>query len=153
MRFVITAEAAARLGLSPSAVQDADGQPREFSGWSTKEGLLGGVPRGILRWAKQQLKVERTEQLDAADARLVYYLLAIKLVDHRLLPFARIDELALTDFELVKHQVTSLDQDGDCGECNQPVESLMHLSSDGAPAVGPTGAPDGQETTATATTS
>lgn len=147
MRFTITPEAIERLRINESALG------REFNGWSTKEGLLGGVPRGILKWAKLQLKVERTEQLDAADARLVYYLLAIKNADHRLLPFSRIDELALTDFELVKHEVTSLDQDGDCGECNQPVDSIMHLSSDGGPAPDPTKGPGERETTGTATTS
>jgi hypothetical protein len=145
MRFTITDEAIARLGVSPSAAG------REFGGWSTKEGLLGGVPRGVLRWAKRELKVDRVEQIDSADARLAYYLLAIKNVDHALLPFSRLDELALTDFELVRHEVASLDQDGDCGECNQPVDAPMHIQSDGAPEPRPTRAPDGPGTTATAT--
>jgi hypothetical protein len=66
MLFTITAEAIDRLGVNPAA------RGREFSGWSTKEGLLGGVPRGILKWAKRELKVDRVDQIDSADARLAW---------------------------------------------------------------------------------
>ena len=76
MRFTITPEAIKRLGLNPARAD------REFDGFPTAEGLLGGVPRGVLRWAKKQIKVERVEEIDAADARLIYYLLAIRNDDH-----------------------------------------------------------------------
>lgn len=124
MEFSITPEAVKRLGLDPGRAG------RTFDGPTTKEGLLGGIPRGVLKWAKRQLKVDRIEEIDVADARLVYYLIAIRGVDHELLPIGRIDELALSDFELTPHPCTSLDQDGDCGECNQPVSAKIHTGGD-----------------------
>lgn len=120
MRFTITEDAIRRLKLDPERAS------REFDGFPTTEGLLGGVPRGVLKWTKRQLKVERTEEIDAADARLAYYLLAIRNEDHTLLPFDRIDELALADFALVRHHPRTLDQDGDCGECNHALEHPVH---------------------------
>jgi hypothetical protein len=152
MKFTIHPEAIERLGLDPVAAG------REFDGYTNREGLLGGVPRGILKWVKRELKVDRIEQLDAADGRLVYYLIAIRNVDHTLLPISRIDELATTDFVLTPHLVTSKDQDGDCGECSQPIDSPLHrvYDEDGQqldqPEVPPTRAPGIPVTTETATT-
>jgi hypothetical protein len=152
MKFRITPEAIERLGLDPVRAGQV------FDGYTNREGLLGGVPRGILKWVKRELKIDRIEYLDAADGRLVYYLIAIRNVDHTLLPISRIDELATTDFQLEPHLVTSLDQDGDCGECSQPIDAKLHrvYDEDGQlieqPEVPPTQGPGSPATTETATT-
>lgn len=115
---------------------------REFDGPDTTEGLMGGFPYGVQQWLKKQLKLSSIEDLDVVGARLAYYFLAIRNTDHSLLPISRFDELALTDFAMVKHVVESLDQDGDCAECHGPVDSkVLHLESDVEPV--PTGPPAG----------
>lgn len=152
MRFTITDEAIDRHGLNDIC------RGREFSGPSIREGLLGGWPRGVIGWVKRELKVSRSEEIDVGDARLVYYLLAIKTEDATLLPFRRINDLALTDFDITRHEVTMFDQDGDCGECSQPVEALVHRMPVGLDVVAgevvipPTTAPASPGTTETATT-
>jgi hypothetical protein len=125
MRFIVTKDGAGRLGLDPARVCG-----REYDGPSVREGLLGGFPRGVLKWAKRELKVQQIEQLDIADCRLLYYVITIRNTDHTLLPISRFDDLALTDFELVKHEVTFLDQDGDCGECSMSVDNPVHIRAD-----------------------
>lgn len=147
MQFEMTEEAAERLGLDPGKVC------RTFDGPSTREGLMGGFPRGVLGWIKKALRVDRIDQLDLQESRLAYYLLTMRSTDHRALPVERFDDLALTDFRLVKHYVTSRDQDGDCGECNMPIDLWsVHFEPEvGAGDVPPTTAPDGPGTTETAT--
>lgn len=159
MRFSVTPEGAQRLGLDvdkvcylPGTAPDGDRITREFSGPSLREGLLAGVPRGILGWAKKALKVQRTEQLDMFEQRLLYYVIAMRGADHTLLPIERFDDLALTDFELVQHVVPFKDRDGDCGECSSPLDSPIHLDPiDASAEVPPTTDPGGPETTGTET--
>lgn len=151
MRFIVTEDGAARLGLDPSRVCG-----REFDGPSIREGLLGGFPRGVQKWLKRELKVQAVEQLDVNDSRLGYYVLTMRNTDHTLLPISRFDDLALTDFQLVRHEVTSLDQDGDCGECSMSIDNTsVHIQPDdqstGAAELPPTTAPDDQGTTETPT--
>lgn len=156
MRFTMTREAAARLGLSVDRVCGPEGEPaREYDGPSVREGLLGGFPRGVIEWLKRQLKVARIEFIDIASSRLAYYALTMRSADHTLLPFDRFDDLSLTDFELVRHVVTHKDQDGDCGDCSQPLNAPVHIAADDdAPGAGvpPTTAPGSPETPETATT-
>jgi hypothetical protein len=149
MRFIVTEDGAGRLGLDPSRVCG-----REFNGPSVREGLLGGFPRGVQKWLKRELKVMVIDQLDTSEARLAYYLLTMRNVDHTLLPIGRFDDLALTDFELVKHVVTFRDQDGDCGECNMSLDNTsVHIPDDtaGAAEVPPTTGTGSQATTETQT--
>lgn len=161
MRFIVRTDGAERLGLDPGRVcylpgqKGPDGEPvvREFSGPPVREGLLAGFPRGVIGWGKKALKVQRTEQLDLLDQRLLYYVLSIRSVDHTLVPITMFDDLAVADFELVRHVVPFLDQDGDCGECSMPVSLALHLSDDDATGreLPPTTAPGDPGTTATAT--
>jgi|SRR5687768_1422762 len=155
MRFIVTKEGAERLELDYArfTVVGPDGTriPREFDGPSNREALLGGFPRGVIGWAKKQLKVSRVEELDVLDSRLLYYVLTLRMVDHTLLPMSRFDDLAMTDFELVKHEVTEYDQDGDCGECSMPLEHSVHITSDDGPDIPPTTVPAEQVTTGTET--
>jgi hypothetical protein len=147
MRFVVTEDGAGRLGLDPGRVCG-----REFDGPSVREGLLGGFPRGVLKWAKRELKVQAVEQIDVNDARLLYYVISMRNTDHTLLPISRFDDLALTDFELVKHVVPFKDQDGDCGECSMSLDNPVHIRDDDAgPELPPTTGPDSPATTETAT--
>lgn len=107
---------------------------RVFDGPSTAEGLMGGFPRGVREWLKKQLKIATIEELDALDARVAYYFLTIRNEDHSLLPMTRFNDLAVTDFAIVRHVVESLDQDGDCAECHGPVDSgRLHIEGDVAP--------------------
>jgi hypothetical protein len=95
---------------------------REFNGPSVRLGLLGGFTTGELRWAKEKLfKVARIEDVDAADSRVGYYFLTLRRADHTLAPVDVWADLSGIDFDLVPHEVTVLDADGDCGECNQPL--------------------------------
>ena len=165
MRFVILPEAAERLRelghqidperacYVPGTDEHGERKRREFSGPSVTEGLLGGFPRGVLGWAKKALKVQRTEQLDLVESRLLYFVIAIRNVDHKLLPIEWFDDLTLTDFQLVKHVVTSLDQDGDCGECNMTLDNdRVHIPADpDAAEVPPTKDPAGPATNETET--
>lgn len=157
MRFSITLEGAERLALDAQRVcwTDTSGQRgrREFSGPSVREGLLGGFTRGELKWAKQKMGVVLTDQLDLVDCRLLYYVLSIRRADHKLLPIDRFDDLALDDFELIKHVVSFLDQDGDCGECTFRVGNrAVHLDPEpGAGDVPPTTDPASRGTTGTET--
>lgn len=158
MRFTVTTEGAERLGLNVDKVcyqpgpADPDGvrKLREYDGPSLREGLLAGFPRGVLGWAKKALKVQRVEHLDMFEQRLLYYVIAMRNTDHTLLPIDRFDDLAMTDFELVRHVVPFRDRDGDCGECSSPVDSPIHLDPLDAAELPPTTGPDGSETTATA---
>lgn len=105
---------------------------RVYEGPATTDGLLGGFPLGVQRWLKRTMKVERIEQLDVVEARLAYFFLTIRQADHTLLPAEQIDDLRTIDFKLVKHKVSHpLDDDGDCGECNQPIEASVHTGDDG----------------------
>lgn len=160
MRFKMTEDGALRLGLDPNRVcflpgqTGPDGAPvvREFSGPSVREGLLGGFPRGVIAWLKKELKVTHVSQLDIIDSRLAYYVIAMRSTDHSLLPISRFADLALTDFELIRHVVTIFDQDGDCGECNMTLDNPVHIPAEpGADEVPPTTGPAGPETNATAT--
>jgi len=108
---------------------NGDAQIHEFDGPPIREGLLAGFTVGELRWAKKELNVPAIEQIDAIEARLLYYVLTMRRVDHTLLPIARFDTLTLLDFELVQHWVEGLDRDGDCGECSQPIGSPIHYGS------------------------
>lgn len=149
MKFTIRPESIERLQLDPERAGVV------FDGPSTREGLIGGMPRGVLKWAKQQLKIDRIEYLDVAEARLLYYVISIRNADHTLLPISRFDDLALDDFELVPHVMRGKDQDGDCADCNQPWDSPVHVTADDdGPApdeVPPTQGPDSPETTGTPT--
>jgi hypothetical protein len=158
MRFTVTTEGAERLGLNvdkvcylPGTEPDGTRRPREFNGPSLREGLLAGVPRGILAWAKKALKVQRIDQLDLIDQRLLYYVITMRGVDHTLLPIERFDDLAVADFELVQHAVTFLDRDGDCGECSTPVDNPIHIDGEDTGDLPPTTGPGGPEMTGTAT--
>ncbi len=115
---------------------------REFDGPTTIFGLIEAWPMGIQRWLKHQLKVAKVEDLDAAQARMAYYFLTIRQADHTLLPIGRWDELALTDFDLVRHEVTGLDQDGDCAECHMTVDAFVHLKPVDSEAPDPTQPPN-----------
>jgi hypothetical protein len=127
-------------------------QGKEFDTPDTREGLLGGFGLGELRWLKKQLKVAAIEQLDAAEARIAAFFLTIRRHDHTLLPIERWDDLAMVDFELVAHVVTRLDQDGDCGECHQPVDASLHLQEEAVTPVPTTPAAAPGQPTETSTT-
>ena len=145
MRFTITKEAGTRLNVDPRWIG------HEFDGPTIRETYLGGFPNGVTRWLKKTLKVERIQELDVFEERLAYFMLTMRNADHTILPFSRWDEVAPADFELVRHVVTSYDQDGDCGECGRPLDDHVHIQDDGAPEVPPTQAPGEQGTTGTAT--
>lgn len=145
MRFTITKEAGQRLGVDPKWIG------YEFDGPTIRETLLGGFPRKSVKYAKSALRVDRVEQMDVFDLRLTYYLLTLKEVDHTILPFSRFDDLAIADFELLQHVVTSFDQDGDCGECSRPLDDRVHIRDDGTPEIPPTRVPGDQATIETQT--
>lgn len=156
MRFMVTPEAAERLQLNvervcylPGTGPDGERKRREFNGPSLREGLLAGVPRGILGWAKKRLNIQRIEQLDVFEQRLLYYVIAMRGTDHELLPIERFDDLSLTDFELVRHVVPFKDRDGDCGECSSPIDSTIHLDPPSPVELPPTTDPGGPETNGT----
>ncbi len=158
MRFTVTTDGAERLGLNvdkvcylPGAEPDGSRRAREFNGPSLREGLLAGVPRGILAWAKKALKVQRIDQLDLMEQRLLYYVITMRGVDHTLLPIERFDDLAVADFELVQHVVPFKDRDGDCGECSTPIDNPIHLDPVDDGELPPTTGPGGPETNGTAT--
>lgn len=156
MRFMVTPEAAERLQLNvervcylPGRAPDGERIRREFDGPSLREGLLAGVQRGKLGWAKKHLKVQRTEQLDMFEQRLLYFVITMRDADHTLLPIERFDELSLIDFELVRHVVPFKDRDGDCGECSSPLDSAIHLDPPSPVELPPTTDPGSPETNAT----
>jgi hypothetical protein len=138
-----------RVCYLPGDNPDGTRRIREFDGPSLREGLLAGIPRGIIGWAKKQLKVQHVQQLDMFEQRLLYYVIAMRHADHELLPIERFDDLALTDFELVQHVVPFKDRDGDCGECSSSIDSPIHLDPIDAGELPPTTGPGGQETTGT----
>jgi hypothetical protein len=166
MRFYITEEGATRLRdvahrpidvdracYLPGKLEDGSRPVREFTGPSIREGLMGGWPRGIQSWAKKQLKVYKITDLDLVESRLLYYVLAIRGVDHQLLPIEWFDDLAITDFDMVQHVVPFLDRDGDCGECSASVDNT-HVHIDAGPGAGdlpPTTDPGTPEMTGTET--
>jgi hypothetical protein len=156
MRFTMTPDGVERLAAGdPAVVLDPKRVCREFYGPPVREGLLGGFTRGELGWAKKQLKVTRTDAIDVTDARLLYYILAMRHADHTLLSISHFDALALTDFELVQHVPPGLDRDGDCAECSMPLDHPVHLEPepDDLPAdeLPPTPAGSGPATSETST--
>lgn len=102
-------------------------QGKEFEGPRVDRGLIVGYAVGELRWAKKELKVARIEDLDAIEARILYYVLAIRRHDHTLLPISRFEKLTVLDFDVASHAFV-LDDDGDCRECLQPRESSVHVA-------------------------
>lgn len=134
MKFRFTARAAQTLGLPETNME------REFDGPATRDGLLMGYTAGEVRWLRKHLGVTSTTDIDIVDARIGYYFLAIRREDHTLWPPARFDDLAVSDFELVQHEVVHpLDDDGDCGECHQPVTSGLHTGDPGPDPTRPAG--------------
>jgi len=150
MRFTMTKEGVERLATEdPPVILDAGKVCREFTGPSVREGLLGGFPKWILDWGKRALKVTDTRNMDVIDARLLYYVLAMRKVDHTALPIDNFKYLALTDFELVQHVVPFLDRDGDCGECSMDLDHPVHLDPEPAVELPPTKVPAGPGMTGT----
>lgn len=107
---------------------------REFDGPPVDEGLLAGFTVGELRWLKRELRTPGgIETLDAIEARIAYFVLAIRREDHTLLPVSRFDDLTVREFPLVPHVLTKADRDGDCLECGNSPAAQVHIPQDVEP--------------------
>jgi hypothetical protein len=101
---------------------------RVFDGPDKSQGLLTCWSVATLKTLQAALKVTKVDDLNIVELQLTYYVLTIRREDERLLPFRRFPELTMSDFRIADHVVESLDQDGDCGNCNQPLESPFHTA-------------------------
>lgn len=101
---------------------------RVFDGPDKSQGILTCWSVGTLRTLKAALKVPKIDDLDIVDLQLAYYVLTIRRDEESLLPFRRWPDLMLSDFRIADHVVESVDADGDCGNCNQPLESAFHTA-------------------------
>lgn len=99
---------------------------KEFDGPRVDKGPLAGFTMGELQWAKQQLKLQRIEQLDAVESTVLYYLLSIRRTNHELLPISQWGDLSIADFDVCEHPA-DLDVDGDCRECGNPARAPWHV--------------------------
>lgn len=99
---------------------------RVFDGPDKSQGIMTCWSVGTLRTLKAALKISKIEDLDMVEMQLAYYVLTVRRDDDKLLPFRVWPDLMLSDFRIAPHDVESFDADGDCGNCNQPVESSFH---------------------------
>lgn len=101
---------------------------RVFDGPDKSQGIMTCWSVGTLRTLKAALKVAKIDDLDLVELQLAYYVLTVRREDDRLLPFRRWPDLMLSDFRIAPHDVETLDIDGDCGNCNQPLEATFHTA-------------------------
>lgn len=99
---------------------------RVFDGPDKTDGLMACWNVATLRTLKAALKVDKIDDLDMVEAALSYFVLSVRAEDHTLLPFRMWPDLKLSDFQIAPHPVESFDQDGDCGNCNRPVDAPFH---------------------------
>lgn len=119
MRFTVSGEAIERLKLSPELKE------RVFEGPRVDRGQLAGFTTGELRWAKRELlRIDQIQELDLAEVRPLYFFLAIRRADPRVLPERLFADLADLDFEVVPHPY--LGDLAQCKECTEPVRSDVH---------------------------
>ena len=116
---------------------------REFDGPALGVGWQEGFTIGELRWAKKQLKVSSTDDLDTAEGFVLWAVLAIRRADHTILPIHRFDELSMHDFEPLPHPIAWNRQRTGCLDCGNVADSVLHEDQGEAP--DPTGpAPETQ---------
>lgn len=117
MRFTVSDEAIKRLGLPEM-------QGRTFDAPKLTVGL-GAFTHGERRWAKKTvLEIDLIQDVDALDAVTLFYFLAVRRADPRLLPKERWPELTPADFEIVPH--TYAGERSECGECGDRVRAVVH---------------------------
>lgn len=103
-----------------------EGAPTEFDGPGRGMGPLAGFTRGEIGWLKKELGVDRLQAIDEYDVGLFYYLLSIRRTDHRLVPRARWDDIALAEFRDLRHRYVEFG-DGDCDDCGRQQDHPIHL--------------------------
>jgi hypothetical protein len=125
VRFTVSDEAIERLGLPEL-------KGKEFEGPRVDRGIIGGFTIGEIRWAKKSLlRIDLIQEVDAAEIRPLYFALAIRRTDPRLLPEKRFSELMDTDFVVAPHEYVG--ELRECGECLEPVRSPVHEVSEDEP--------------------
>lgn len=102
------------------------GERAEFEGPPRGAGAIVGFTRGELGWLKQQLNIASVMELDPFDAMLFYYVLSIRRHDHRLLPPAVWDDIAVSHFRDLRHPFEAQDDDGNCAQCQQLATNGLH---------------------------
>ncbi len=124
MRFTVSDEAIERLGLTEL-------KGTTFEGPRVDRGLLAGYTNGEIRWAKKAvLRIDLMQEVDLTALRPLYFFLAIRRADQRLLPEKRWDDLADLDFVVEPHEYAG--ELADCQECMEGVRSAVHEVPDPA---------------------
>lgn len=117
MRFTMTDDAIKRIGLPEL-------QDRKFDAPKLTVGLAG-FTHAERRWAKKTvLEIDLIQDVDVLDALTLFYFLAIRRADPKLLPKERWPELTPDDFEIDPHEY--LGDLPECQECGGRVRSVVH---------------------------
>lgn len=106
---------------------------RVFAGPDKTQGLLACWSVGTLRTVKAALKIPKLDELELFELQLLYFVLSVRTEDPNLIPFRDWENLQLDHFRIAPHPVTSYDDDGDCGDCNAPIEQSWHTGVDVPP--------------------
>lgn len=117
MRFTVSDEAIKRLGLPEM-------QGRTFDAPKLTVGL-GAFTHGERRWAKKAvLEIDLIQDIDVLDALTLFYFLAVRRADPKLLTREHWPLLTPADFEIEPHRYVG--ELGTCPECGEPVRALVH---------------------------
>lgn len=110
---------------------------RVFDGPDKSLGVLTGFNMATLKGLKAALKIPMIDDLDMFETSIAYYVLSIRAEDHTLMPWSKWGSLTMRDFKVAPHVVTELDADGDCAECQRPLDAPWHTGVE-VPPTGPT---------------
>ena len=99
---------------------------RVFEGPDKSLGVLTGFNMATLKGLKSALKIPMIDDLDMFETTIAYYVLSIRAEDHTLMPWSKWGSLTMRDFKVAPHVVTEVDDDGDCSECQRPLDAPWH---------------------------
>lgn len=106
------------------------GPGRVFNGPDKSQGLLACWNIRTLKTFKMALKIPRLDDMEVHEMSLMYYVLSVRAEDHSLLSLQQFEDLQLDEFQIYPHDVTGLDLDGDCSDCNTPIDRPWHTGVD-----------------------
>lgn len=114
---------------------------RVFQGPDKRMGILAEFSVATMKSFKAANGIRQIDDLDSMELQIAYCLLAIRAEEPGLLGLKEFTALKLADFDIAPHDVVDLDDDGDCADCGQHIDSKYHTGV----AIPPTNPADADE--------